>query len=254
MSQFPPPNQWPQHSQPLPTQPSMHEQPQYSQQQAPMMQPGPQPSKKPSRSRFLFVLAIILVLIAVGSGIAAIGSNHKTTTTAGQPPKAVTLTASAHIIATGIARLNADLTAQALTPTTPPDTPTPASMGIGTTQSSGSWSITINSMSTSQGDQYDTPPKSGDIYLLINFTGNNTGSSNLDMSPVYFTLRDEQGNTYDIAYITVPHDPRGTVVAGQQIRGDLSYEIPQSIHQYILQFDSPPDFDYSQVVQWNLTV
>ena len=74
------------------------------------------------------------------------------------------------------------------------------------------------------------------------------------MSPVYFTLRDEQGNTYDIAYITVPHDPRGTVVAGQQIRGDLSYEIPQSIHQYILQFNSPPDFDYSQVVQWNLTV
>ena len=100
MSQFPPPNQWPQRSQPLPTQPSMHEQPQYSQQQAPMMQPGPQPSKKPSRSRFLFVLAIILVLIAVGSGIAAIGSNHKTATTAVNRQSSK-LTASAHIIATG---------------------------------------------------------------------------------------------------------------------------------------------------------
>ncbi len=221
----------------------------------PPMQPLPpvQPPPKRPRGRLILAGAIALALVLVGLAI-YISQAKTPVAQIATPTVDATLTAESNAVSTvDAATASAELTAEAMTPPAQPTVMTQASTGIGTTQSSGPWAITINSVSTSQGDQYDVP-KAGDTFLLLNFTGKNTGSSNLDMSPVYFTLRDDQGNTYDIAYITVPHDPRGTVVAGQQIRGDLSYEVPNSIHQYILQFDSPTDFDNGQIVQWQLSV
>lgn len=246
MSQFQPPQP---HTGPMPPYPP--QQPYYPPPPQPL---SPAPPKRPRRSRVILIGVIAIIVVLAGLAV-LIGQAKTPVAPVGATPTIdATLTAESNAVNTGDANASAELTAEAMTPTTPPaPTQPPAATGIGATQSSGPWAITINSVSTSQGDQYDTP-KAGDTYLLVNFTGKNTGSSNLDMSPIYFTLRDEQGNSYDIAYITVPHDPRGTVVAGQQIRGDLSYEVPQAIHQFILQFDSPTDFDNSQVVQWYLSV
>jgi len=132
-------------------------------------------------------------------------------------------------------------------------TPTPSHFTVGGHVTSGIWVLTVNSAKTNTGDEFDIP-KAGNIYMLINFTAKNTDTNNRDMSPNYFTLRDNQGNTYDLAYITVPSEPRGTVVAGQQLRGDLSYEIPKSLHLFIMQFDPPDDIDNNQIVQWTIQV
>jgi hypothetical protein len=139
-------------------------------------------------------------------------------------------------------------------PTSEATKPTSSSSGLGSSQTSRSWTVTVNSVKSTTGGPYDDAPKPGDIYILINFMARNTDSKAHDMAASWFTLRDDRGNTYDPVYITVPSQPRGTVVGGQQLRGDLSYEIPKTLHSLVLQFDSPDDFSNSQVVRWNLQV
>lgn len=229
--------------------------------------PSMQPPRKqvPKKSKFaigllatlLFVAVFLVIGIIAKAGNAAPSPtvNVAATSAASDNLTATALTNQyATVIATSEVGLSHDLTQTAMTPTAQPTTPVVATTGVGSTQSSGPWSITINSIQPTQGGPYDSAPKSGDIYIDINFTANNTASAANDMSPVYFTLRDDQGSTYALAYITVPSDPRGTVVGGQKLRGDLSYEIPKSVHSLTLQFDSPDDLDNSQIVQWNLIV
>lgn len=196
-------------------------------------------------------LLIVVVIEAQPSAPQFSAADQNATATANAA--SIAATNAAALDATANAQLSADLTEQANAPTPVPTTPV-ASTGVGSAQSSGAWTITVNSIKPTSGGPYDSAPKAGDLYILINFTALNAGTSAQDMSPIYFTLRDDQGDTFDLAYITVPSDPRGTVVSGQKLRGDLSYEIPKSLHSLTLQFDSPDDFDNSQVVQWNLTI
>ena len=91
------------------------------------------------------------------------------------------------------------------------------------------------------------PPKAGNIYLLINATMKDTDVSNHTIS-----LRDDQGNSYPYAYVPDVQELSGDVVAGQQLRGYLIFEVPKSLLTFTLQFN--PGFDASQAVQWNLRV
>jgi hypothetical protein len=137
---------------------------------------------------------------------------------------------------------------------TPPTTPPSPHGDIGLTQTSGVWKITVNSIAPTTSDNQFEVPKAGNQFVLINFTALNTGTSAHDMNPFYFTLRDTSGTSYAFAGLTVAKSPDGTVVGGQKLRGDLSYELPKALHQVTLQFDSPDDLDGSQVVQWNLSI
>ncbi len=202
------------------------EQPPIPPQQTPPQQLPPQSQN----NRPWWIGLVILGVIFVSYFLSKSGIQSTTTTTTTTAPTVIASTASA---ATTVN--------------------TPTTFTVGKQVSAGTWKITVNSAKTSTGNEFDTP-KSGNIYLLIDFTAKNTDTSNHDMSPIYFTLRDNQGNTYDLAYITVPSDPRGAVVAGQQLRGDLSYEVPKSLHSFILQFDPPTDSDDSQIVQWIIQV
>ena len=161
-------------------------------------------------------------------------------------------TANESTVSAADANVSAQLTAQAMTPqpTTPPVTPT-SSSDIGVSLSSGNWLATVNSVKSSQGSQY-VPPKAGNIYLLINATMKDTDVSNHTISIIAFSLRDDQGNSYPYAYVPDVQELSGDVVAGQQLRGYLIFEVPKSLLTFTLQFN--PGFDASQAVQWNLRV
>ena len=126
-------------------------------------------------------------------------------------------------------------------PTTPPVTPT-SSSDIGVSLSSGNWLATVNSVKSSQGSQY-VPPKAGNIYLLINATMKDTDVSNHTISIIAFSLRDDQGNSYPYAYVPDVQELSGDVVAGQQLRGYLIFQVPKSLHTFTLQFN-PPQVPY----------
>src|SRR5713101_5444617 len=192
------------------------------------------------RVLFLFILA--LALAACGSQPAELSPNDLT----------ATATHNAAVAAGETAISNDQLTQAAMSPSsTPTVTPYPTPQtGIGGTQQSGPWSITINSIKPTVSDNQFEVPKAGNQFVLVNFTAQNTSGGAEDMNPYYFTLRDSQGTTYDLTALTVASSPEGTVLPGQKLRGDLSYELPKSLHDVTLQFDTPSDIDNSQVVQW----
>lgn len=196
---------------------------------------------------FLFILALAL---------AACGSQTAQRSPADQQATA-TVNAASTAAAIGETAITNDLTQQAMTPTARPPSPVPSptpQTGIGGTQQSGPWSITINSVKPTVSDNQFEVPKAGNQFILINFTAQNTSGGAQDMNPFYFTLRDDSGTTYDLTALTVARDPSGTVLAAQKLRGDLSYELPKTLHSFTLQFDVPDDVDHSEVVQWNLTI
>ena len=227
----------------------------------PLIPAQPTPPKNPM-GRFFLIIAIISLVLIVALGFAGWGIIGATSSQTSQnaaatasAPDALTATANAYAteFATANAALNNDLTQTAMTPTAVPTTPI-VTIGVDSTQSSGVWSITVNSVKTVVSSNEFEVPKAGDEFIDINFTAANTDTAAHEMNPFYFTLRDDSGTSYDWNPLTIAANPDGTVVGGQRLRGDLTYEIPQSVHSLTLQFDSPEDIDNTQVVQWNLSV
>ena len=182
----------------------------------------------------LYLLLVLLVLALAACGTA---TQQVTATSATATPSSTAYSQAASAAATADAKNNSG-------DNNNPYTSTPVA--------ASPWHVTINGATTSAGGPYDLPLKAGDTYLTINFTAKNTSTSTQEMSTAWFTLRDGQGNTYDITFISGTHTADGSVLTGQQLRGDLSYEVPASLHTFTLQFDPPMDFDHSQIVQWTI--
>ncbi len=126
--------------------------------------------------------------------------------------------------------------------------------GIGVTEQSGSWSITVNSINVVVSNNDAEVPKAGDQYININVTALNTDTAVHQMNPLDFTLRDDSGTQYDWQGLSIEHTIFATVIGGQKIRGDVTYEVPKSAHIFTLQYDSPDDTYHAEVVQWSLSI
>jgi hypothetical protein len=114
---------------------------------------------------------------------------------------------------------------------------------------SDTWTITLNSASTSTGSDF-IKPKSGNIFLEVNVTLKNTSSSSQTASSLLmFSLIDGTGQKYDESF-GVGTPPDGAVAAGGLLRGTIAYEVPQSVHTFTLQFQ--PDITSSTIVQWTI--
>jgi hypothetical protein len=140
--------------------------------------------------------------------------------------------------------------------TAPPDTPTPTTPpnphgDIGVSQQSGIWDVTVDSITTSQGEDYNQP-KAGDVFVIVLLTAKNTDSATQTISVIDFTLRSSDGTTYSFAFLSNVPAISGDVLSGQQIKGGEVFEVPASVHDFELQFDA--DFDPNNTVQWNLSV
>ncbi len=249
-----PPNPYPQFQQ------HPQQQPPYTQPQTyyPPQQPPIPPKKHVSRTdKILFFVIGAVVSIFILAIIIAIAS-----TSAAPPVPDLNATATAKTLANnatvsaGLTAITSDQTQTAMTPTAIPTTPvsTTSQTGVGSTQTSGIWTNTVNSIKTVVSSNEFEVPKAGDEFIAINFTAVNTDTAAHEMNPFYFTLRDDSGASYNFNPLTIAANPDGTVVGGQKLRGDLTYEIPKSIHSLTLQFDTPDDLDNSQIIQWDLTV
>ena len=189
----------------------------------------------------VYLLLVLLVLALAGCGGATTTQQSTATSTNQSAQAAATADAQS---ASMQATVDAQSTQSAQNP------PKPLQYGVGEPATSGTWQVTINSAKTSQGGQYDQALKPGDIYLTIDFTLKN--NSTTAQSLWLFTMRDAQGNTYDSTYLDGDKQSYGTIVSGQQLTGDLSYEVPTAIHSFVLQFDPVNDYDHSQIVQFTI--
>ncbi len=114
------------------------------------------------------------------------------------------------------------------------------------------WVITINSVKTSQGDDI-SQPKSGDTFLIVDVTAKNVSSTEQNLSSLLsFTLKDSTGQKYDETIVSGATPPDGKVAAGDQMRGQLAYEVPASMKAFTLAFEA--DLLSAGQTIWDLAV
>lgn len=112
--------------------------------------------------------------------------------------------------------------------------------------------VTVNSAKTNQGDDV-IQPKSGDTFLIVDVSLKNVSSQEQDVSSLLmFTLKDATGQKYDETITDGATPPDGQLAAGDVLRGQLSYEVPQSQHSFTLAFQA--DITSSGQTIWDLSV
>jgi hypothetical protein len=142
------------------------------------------------------------------------------------------------------------------TPTTtqPVATPTPSEPAIHykvgqRLQINGIWQVTVTTAHTSSGDQ-NAKPKPGNTFLLIDIEMKNISSQPQTVSSLsQYTLHDTVGQAYPPTPLSSAPTPDGTLQAGAQLKGTLTYEVPATIHAYILGFLPVED---GQPVLWDI--
>jgi hypothetical protein len=112
--------------------------------------------------------------------------------------------------------------------------------------------VTVNGVTTSQGDDF-TKPKSGNTFLVVDVTLKNTSGKSQDVSSlISFDLKDSTGQKYTATFLSGVTGPDGAVAAGEQVRGQIPFEVPSSQHKYVFSFQ--PDIISSDVVLWDLSI
>ena len=112
------------------------------------------------------------------------------------------------------------------------------------------WSVTVNSVKASNGQNYSTP-MSGNVYLLIDVSLKNVSNkARVVSSMAQFHLHDDAGQEYTEAITTFTKAPDGSAKADASLHGVFAYEVPQDMHNYTFSFS--PDMQDSTEATWDL--
>lgn len=122
---------------------------------------------------------------------------------------------------------------------------------VGDTVKLGTWQVTVNSAKTSAGDDF-SKPKAGYTFLIVDVTlVNNDSQTQPASSFLFFSIKDSTGQQYEETFLSGNTPPDGNVAAGDKLRGQLVYEVPQSQHQFTLTFQ--PDFLTNTIALFTIT-
>ena len=135
----------------------------------------------------------------------------------------------------------------------PTTAPTSQHFKVSDTVKVGStWQININSVKTSQGQDFSTP-KSGNVFLLVDVTLKNLSGQEQNVSSLLmFGLKDETGMQYTESITGFTTSPNGKVEAGGLLRGTVAYEVPATAHKFTFSFQA--DIILSGQAIWDISV
>jgi hypothetical protein len=150
---------------------------------------------------------------------------------------AIGIVALAILVSAGRQNTTAQQQFATLPASQPTSVPTQTIFKIGDTASNTLWSVTLNSVKVVTSGPY-AQPGAGDIFLVVDVTTQNLSSSpQIVSSGASFTLKDTTGQVYEekITGIGVPPD-NTSLQPYDKLRGQISYEVPKSLHDFTLQF------------------
>ena len=189
------------------------------------MPPSQMPSQQPKkRSKLVWIIggAVALVLVCCIAGVVVINRNASSATTSSTTSGQNTTNGGAH-------------------------------HKVGETVKTATWQVTINGVSAYAGDpdQFDVP-QDGDTFLVVEGTFKNLDKDSQTLSTILmFELQDSKGNKYDEALLTSVTGPDGTVLANGPAHGKWGYEVPTSVHSFILIFSE----DFGQTsTSWDVSI
>jgi len=98
--------------------------------------------------------------------------------------------------------------------------------------------ITLNSVTSSKGDEFETPEH--DQFMLLDLTIENTGTESETVSTLLqMVLYDADNYSYDIALYTGTQGlVDGEIGAGRKVRGEVAFDVPNSA-SYEFVFEEP---------------
>ncbi|MBA7606386.1 hypothetical protein ES703_13534 [subsurface metagenome] len=118
------------------------------------------------------------------------------------------------------------------------ETPKTEIFEIGDTIKMGSLQFKVNSVRTSEGDEFFKPDESN-VYLFVDITIENISNEEEHISSLLiFKIVDKDGRSYDMAiFADAKGSVDGSLAAGRKMTGELSYEVPKNINEFELEID-----------------
>ena len=113
--------------------------------------------------------------------------------------------------------------------------------------------VTVHSFGVVNPSNSFDKPKAGNKLVVAEVTIKNVSSEEQHLSSLLqFTFRDKEGQEYDEALYTGGNSPGGKVGTGEQIKGQLAYEVPEGVMSFTLAFEA--DWLSSGQVTWDLSL
>jgi hypothetical protein len=221
----------------------------------PSRQPSPPPPRRRSLGRFWLILGVVCALLLasiVATVIVSLSQNVATnnTYTKGTTPAQQVTSTSAQQGTTTPAQRGTTTPVQRAT-----STPTARTITIISDQTSvvdDIWTVTLNTVQKSSGAGSHTP-RPGDIFLIVDVSLKNTSASGqATSSRSAFALQNSSTGQAYTEVTAVGGTPDGTVAAGGTMRGKITYEVPQSVHDFTLQ--CTPDLTSDASAQWHISI
>jgi hypothetical protein len=186
------------------------------------------------RSRLFWMvgglIAVTLIGCIVGAVVLAASSKNASNTTVSNPTAGATTA-----------------------PTSAPTQQAVAHHQVGDAITTAGWQVTITSARAYDGNpaQFDIP-RAGDTFLVVKGTFKNLTSQAQPLSTLlFFTLQDTQGNIYAEAVLNSVHAPDSPVLPNENAQGEWGYEVPASIHTFVLIFSD--DLGHTTFI-WDITL
>ena len=99
--------------------------------------------------------------------------------------------------------------------------------------------VTVTKVVKSNGSDYDTP-KSGNEYVIVSVSIENSGSSEISYNPYDFKMQNSKGQITDGAFAMVNQDTAlesGSLATGGSIKGTLIFEQPKDDKSLVLKYN-----------------
>ena len=229
-----------------PTQPLPPAQPQRtrprSSQRLPQRRPEVRPAKllrlphlsPKERSQLFWVLGGVIAVVLIGSIVGAVALAASSKNASNHPVSNPTVGATT-------------------TRTSAPTQQTVAHHQVGDAITTADWQVTITSARAYAGNPYQfETPRDGDTFLVVKGTFKNLTDQSQPLSTLlFFTLQDTQGNTYLEAVLNSVRSPDSPVLANRSTQGEWGYEVPASIHTFVLIFSDDPGHT---TFAWDITI
>jgi hypothetical protein len=100
------------------------------------------------------------------------------------------------------------------------------------------WVITLNSATISSGDSSYSPPAGKQLLIFDLSQRNRSSQAALTNGAADWGLRASGGSTFAVVKTDYGELPVESVQAGETSRGELVYEVPDSLHHFTLLFAS----------------
>ena len=109
--------------------------------------------------------------------------------------------------------------------------------------------ITLNGLRESEGDDYKKP-QDGNMFKVVDLTVKNNGTEQVVISSALsFALTDDQEVQYTPAISSDVQTLDGTIAPGEELKGEISYEVAKDAKGLQLSFGDPMKMDRAV---WNL--